>query len=206
MPVLSAAIASRNDGKIQEIKRIIRVPGLKLLTYEDFDVWPELPEAGISFEENAISKASTLATALEMPAIADDSGLEVKALDGRPGVLSARYAGPAGDTAANNAKLLKDLAGIPPERRGARFVCVAAFAEPAGWVVTTVGVLEGSIGLEQRGAGGFGYDPLFVPAGRDLTLAEMVSEEKDAISHRGKAFRQLKIELGRLLKTMGSPA
>jgi XTP/dITP diphosphohydrolase len=158
---------------------------------EDFLGAPDVPETGATFEENALLKARAIAAHTGLAAVADDSGLCVDALNGMPGVLSARWAGGHGDDKANLDLVLAQIADVPGARRGARFVCAAALVLPdrREWVVT--GTVEGRLIRVPRGSGGFGYDPIFLPDGFDLTTAEMTPEAKDAISHRGRAFRAL---------------
>lgn len=187
---MDLVLATANDKKVQELARILAGLDVRLRTMGEFDlVSPE--ETGTTFEANALLKARAVATAVGGAALADDSGLEVDALRGAPGVHSARYAGLDADDAANNAKLLDRLAGVPPERRTARFVCVAALVAPGGaW--TARGTMEGRIIEAPRGTGGFGYDPLFVADGESRTNAELPPREKDARSHRGAAFRAIR--------------
>ncbi|MHB0976599.1 MAG: RdgB/HAM1 family non-canonical purine NTP pyrophosphatase [Candidatus Aquicultorales bacterium] len=193
--MVKAVVASRNKGKIAEIREILTVPQLQLLTYEDLDGWPEFEEEGESFYENAMIKARALTGMFGLPAVADDSGLEVDALDGAPGIRSSRYAGEDATDEANNAKLLAELADTPAEMRTARFRCAAVFMLETGRSVAGEGTLEGAIGFEPKGFGGFGYDPLFSPEGYDRTLAELGHEIKNEISHRARAFHLLKQEL-----------
>jgi len=179
-------LATRNPAKLAEVRAILAgwdVAGL--------DLWPDLPlppEDAAAYDENALGKARAVARATGRPALGDDSGLEVAALGGRPGVLSSRYAGEAGDAAANNRKLLAELAAVPAPGRQATFVCVAALAAPDGREWLERGVVDGVILAAPRGGGGFGYDPLFAPAGDGRTFAEMPPAEKNAISHRARAF------------------
>jgi XTP/dITP diphosphohydrolase len=183
-------LATRNDHKIDELLRLLNVPGL---VFEDLRSRPPLPEVdedGISYEENAIKKARAVADATRLPALADDSGLEVDALGGAPGVHSARYAGEGASDAANRVKLLQAMAAIPDERRTARFRCVIAIAIPDGSAMTVQGACEGTILREERGKGGFGYDPLFLPEGERESFAEMSDAQKDALSHRAVAVRR----------------
>lgn len=178
-------IASRNRHKVDEFRALLGVPGLVL---SGADEWPGAPlvhEDGNTFEENAAKKAVALARATGQWALADDSGLEVEALGGAPGVHSAVFAGEPRDDQANNRKLLDALRGV--SNRRARFRAVLALASPSGRVETVEGVCEGRIAWEPRGSGGFGYDPLFVPEGYDKTFAEMTPAEKNALSHRGRA-------------------
>jgi XTP/dITP diphosphohydrolase len=199
--MLEAIIASRNDGKIIEIKEILRLPGLKLLSYHDLDHWIEVEEDGLSYRENALSKASALVEEFGLAAIADDSGLEVIALNGAPGVLSARYAGVDATDEDNNTKLLKALSDVPFEQRKARYVCDAVFVDVSHRVLAAEGTCRGQISLELRGEHGFGYDPLFVPEGYNKTMAELVPEVKNHISHRGKAFTALHALLAMLVQS-----
>ncbi len=179
-------VASKNPDKVREVAEILAELGLGTAVVGDLD-WPDVAETGETLAENAILKARTVAEVTGVAALADDTGLEVEALGGAPGVRSARYAGDDATYADNVAKLLRDLEGV--EDRRARFVTVVALATPEGEVVTVEGVLEGRITTEGRGDGGFGYDPVFEVDGR--TLAEMTPEEKHAVSHRGRALRAL---------------
>jgi XTP/dITP diphosphohydrolase len=198
-------LATRNAGKVVELQRILAdLPG------QDFDLvgMDELPgsigdvvETGATFAENALLKARVIAGLTRLPAVADDSGLCVDALNGMPGVLSARWAGRHGDDQANLELLLGQLRDVPADRRAARFTCAAAAALPSGQHLVVEESLFGTLVREPRGAGGFGYDPIFVPEGETRTTAEMRPEEKDAISHRGKAFRALASQLPALLGT-----
>lgn len=189
-----AVLATRNAGKIAELRAILKDTRLELLGPEDVD-FPDVEETGETFEENALAKARAVSRHTGLAAIADDSGLDVSALGGAPGVRSARYAGYEHSDSANIAKLLGELAGLPDERRVARFVCVAAYVDPAGATIIASGTCEGRIVTEPRGAGGFGYDPVFVPEGHERTMAELPPEQKNAISHRGRAFRALRDQL-----------
>lgn len=191
-------LATGNTGKVEEVRRILADLDVELVPMDALGV-SEVDEPGETFEDNAVHKARVVAERTGLPALADDSGLEVDALGGAPGVRSARYAGVHGDDAANNAKLLEELAGVPPEERTARFVCVAALATPEGPHWTVRGTMEGRILTEPRGEGGFGYDPLFVMEGETRTNAELGPAEKDAASHRGAAFRGLRPAIGQLL-------
>ncbi len=192
MKEIRLAVATRNAGKIREIRKALEGLPLRLLTCEDFPDWPVPEEEGSTFEENALEKAESLARFSGLPSLADDSGLEVDALDGAPGVSSAYYAGRHGDDAGNVARLLTEMEGIPSEGRGARFVCVLALAGPRGERRLIRETCEGRIAEEPRGEGGFGYDPVFVPRGHSRTMAELTLEEKNALSHRGKALRRLR--------------
>lgn len=183
-------LATRNPGKVKEIVRICGEWPVEWLTFRDVPL-PSIEEAGAGYAENALIKAEATARAVGTPAVADDSGIEVVALGGAPGHLSARFAGPFA-TAQENLRLLIDRVGaFPPEQRKARYRCVAVCVWPDGEHVRAQGTCEGRLILEPRGEGGFGYDPIFVPDGQDRTMAELLPDEKDAISHRGKAFRAL---------------
>ena len=184
-------LATRNAGKLAELRRILAPYGVELVGLDDVATYEPAPETAPDFAGNALAKAREAAGATGLPAVADDSGLSVDALNGMPGVLSARWAGPARDDAANLQLVLDQVADVPDERRGARFVCAAAFALPDGREGVVEGTVEGVLVRAPRGTGGFGYDPVFQPHGSDRTTAEMAPEEKDAISHRGKAFRAL---------------
>lgn len=183
-------IATRNRGKVEELRLLLADLDLRLFTPADLPDCPEVVEDGATFAENAIKKAVTLARHTGMIALADDSGLEVDALGGRPGVLSARFAGPGASDAANNRKLLDLLRDVPASERSARFRCAVAVAAPDGRVRTAEGTCEGLILNEARGNGGFGYDPLFFIPDRGKTMAELPESEKNLISHRGQAFRR----------------
>jgi XTP/dITP diphosphohydrolase len=186
-------LATRNAGKLAELQRLLQtaVPGVQVVGLRDVDDYPEAPETGATFEENALLKAREAVRYTGLPAVADDSGITVDALNGMPGILSARWSGRHGDDDANTALLLGQLADVPDERRGAAFVCAAALVTPDG----TERVLErqwrGTVIREKRGTNGFGYDPVFVPDGLALTSAELAPEDKDARSHRGQAFAAL---------------
>jgi XTP/dITP diphosphohydrolase len=198
---------SGNAGKLRELRRLVEGLPVEVVSPADLGrPLPEVVEDGATFRENAEKKAVAFARFAGMAALADDSGLCVDALGGAPGVISARW---SEDVApglvkqlrdlANNQKLLDALAGVPKDRRGAAYVAVLSVALPDGTVVASVeGTCRGRIGREGRGTGGFGYDPLFVPEGRALTMAELPPEEKDALSHRGAAFRALGPILSRL--------
>jgi XTP/dITP diphosphohydrolase len=186
------AIASKNVHKLREIRAICAGWPVGWVTVEDHvGPWPEADEPHDTYLENALAKARSVAVALGVPAMADDSGLEVDALGGAPGPRSARYAGEGATDERNRRKLLVALKGVPGSAPTARFRCVAAVAWPDGRELWAEGTCEGTLVAEPRGAGGFGYDPIFVPTGRDRTMAELGPEEKDRISHRGRAFRAL---------------
>jgi XTP/dITP diphosphohydrolase len=190
-------LATRNAHKIDEIGRILAPYDIELVGLPD-DA-PEVVEHGATFEENALLKARSAAAQTGLVALADDSGITVDALNGMPGVLSIYWAGRARDDAANLRLVLEQIEDVPDERRGAAFVCAAAAALPDGREIVAEGRLEGSLLRAPRGSGGFGYDPIFVPTGETRTTAEMAPEEKDAISHRGRAFRALAPRLAELL-------
>jgi XTP/dITP diphosphohydrolase len=184
--VVPVVLASRNPGKVREVAAILRTLPIELLALPP-DV--ALPPEGDEYEANALAKARSAARAVDCTSLGDDSGLEVDALGGAPGPRSARWGGGGLDDAARNERLLAVLRGVPAAGRKARFVCVAAFSTPEGDIGVARGVLEGCILGAPRGAGGFGYDPVFGIDGR--SLAELPAQEKDAISHRGRAFRAL---------------
>jgi XTP/dITP diphosphohydrolase len=208
---MDIVLATRNKKKVEEISRMLRGMDINILTLDDLISCPEVEEDKDTFEENAVKKAVEIANCTNKIAIADDSGLEVYALNCAPGVKSARYAGEKASDAANIEKLLKEMEGIPDEKRGARFVCYIALAFPItlptpplkkggqGRVITFCGFAEGKIASRPRGRMGFGYDPIFYPSGYDKTFAEMLPEEKDAISHRRKALEGLKDYLKRII-------
>jgi XTP/dITP diphosphohydrolase len=186
---VTVLLASRNRKKLAELRRILA--GVSLVGLDDVPAYPESPETGLTFEENALAKAREGAEKTGLPTVADDSGLAVDALSGMPGVFSARWAGRHGDDVANLELVLGQVNDVPDEHRGAAFVCVAALAHPDGREWTVEGRMTGRLVREPRGSGGFGYDPIFVADGETRTNAELSPEEKDAISHRGKAFRAL---------------
>ena len=190
-------LASRNKKKIRELKKIIKEGivsqedrTVNILTPDDFPQCKEVEEDGETFEANAIKKALYVSKCSGLTAIADDSGIEADALDGAPGVYSARYAGEASDDMANNRKLLDEMKDVPDEKRTGRFACCIALASN-NEVKTFMGHVEGKIGRENRGENGFGYDPLFFPEGHDRTFAEMTDDEKHSMSHRGRALGKL---------------
>ncbi|HEY8481064.1 MAG TPA: RdgB/HAM1 family non-canonical purine NTP pyrophosphatase [Spirillospora sp.] len=197
-------LASRNTGKIAELRRIL--DGFDVVGLDAFPGAPDVPETEPTFEGNALLKARAIAAFTGLPAVADDSGLCVDALNGMPGVLSARWSGrfgaASGDRDRANLELVLDqVADVPDERLGAAFVCAAVLAVPGGGDHRVEGRMRGRLIREPRGTGGFGYDPIFVPDGETRTTAEMSPPEKDAISHRGKAFRAL----ADLVATTGLP-
>jgi XTP/dITP diphosphohydrolase len=183
-------LATRNEGKVRELARIL--DGVELVGLDVYPDAPDVAETGASFEENALLKARAIAAFTGLPSVADDSGLCVDALNGMPGIFSARWSGGHGDDEANLNLVLAQLSDVPDERRGANFTCAAAVAYPDGSPSHVVlGRLDGRLIREPRGTGGFGYDPIFVPDGYAMTTAEMTAADKDAISHRGQAFRAL---------------
>lgn len=191
--MVKVLVASRNPGKVRELDQVLRelnIDGVELVSLDDAPAYPDPVEDGLTFEENAVLKARAGAEATGLPCVADDSGLAVTALNGMPGILSARWSGTHGDDAANNQLLLSQMADINDRR--AAFVSCCALATPAGGIYTAEGRWEGELLREPRGEGGFGYDPLFAPGdapGR--SSAELSPEEKNARSHRGKALREL---------------
>ncbi|HYB81694.1 MAG TPA: RdgB/HAM1 family non-canonical purine NTP pyrophosphatase [Mycobacterium sp.] len=186
-------VASRNPKKLAELRRVLDgagLTGLTLVSLNDVAPFEEAPESGATFEDNALAKARDAFAATGLPSVADDSGLEVDALNGMPGVLSARWSGNHSDDAGNTALLLAQLRDVPDERRGAAFVSACALVFASGEVVVR-GEWPGSIAREPRGDGGFGYDPVFIPQGSERTAAQLSPSEKDAISHRGRALALL---------------
>lgn len=190
-------IATGNAHKLDEIRNILSIPAIELVSLKDFPGLTEVEEDGLTFEANAVKKAVAGARGSGLWAMADDSGLEVDALAGAPGVRSARYAGEPVSYPANNRKLLLELAG--KENRKARFRCAITLCSPAGWSATVDGSCEGRIIDQERGAKGFGYDPLFVPDGFEQTFAEMEQSAKNRISHRARALAAAKAAWGAML-------
>jgi XTP/dITP diphosphohydrolase len=202
--VTELLLATRNAHKLAELDRILAaegVHGLRVIGLADVPEYPEAPETGATFEENALAKARDAVAATGRPAVADDSGIAVDALNGMPGVLSARWAGTARDDRANLRLLLEQLADVPDERRGGAFVCAAALVTPAGSETVVRGEWPGVLTREPRGTNGFGYDPIFVPDGYDVTSAELAPEAKDKLSHRGRALRLLLPSLSALAES-----
>jgi XTP/dITP diphosphohydrolase len=194
-------VATRNAKKLDELRRILvrsAVP-VELVGLDDVPAYPEAPETGLTFGENALLKAREGMRHTGLPTVADDSGLAVDALGGAPGVFSARWAGRHGDDQANLELLLNQLSDVPDEHRAAAFVCAAALVLPGGKEHLVDGRQVGALTRAPRGSGGFGYDPIFVGEGQTRTNAELTPEEKDAISHRGQAFRALAKLLQRVL-------
>ncbi|PRY14720.1 RdgB/HAM1 family non-canonical purine NTP pyrophosphatase [Kineococcus rhizosphaerae] len=186
-------LATRNAHKVGELQAVLEplLPGVEVLTVDAFEGVPEVAETEVTFAGNALLKAHAVARATGVPAVADDSGIAVDVLGGSPGVFSARWAGRHGDDVANLELLLAQIADVPAEHRGGAFVCAAAIALPDGTSAVRLGELRGTVTTAPTGGGGFGYDPVFVPVGADRTLAEHTAQEKNAISHRGAAFRAL---------------
>ncbi len=185
-------IASRNPGKIREIRAICGDWPVRWITAdEDPREWPDIEETGVTYLENALLKGRCVARALGLPVVADDSGIEVDALGGAPGPRSARYAGAAATDDQNLHALIAAVRGVPKGGRTARYRCVAALCWPDGRDLQAEATVEGILITKPRGASGFGYDPIFVPEGWDETMAELAPEQKDRISHRGRAFRAL---------------
>jgi len=186
-------LATRNAKKLAELDRLLRAEGIdaQILGSDAFADLPEIAETGATFAENALLKARAVSAHTGLLAVADDSGLCVDALNGMPGVLSARWAGERASDDANLDLVLQQIADVPEGRRDAYFACAAALVAPGGIEHVEQGRVEGDLLFEQHGTGGFGYDPIFRPVGFDVTTAQMSAEEKDAISHRGQAMRAL---------------
>lgn len=193
-------LATKNKDKIREIKNVLAGLPVEIKTFDDFDDFPDIDETGETLEDNALLKAQGIAKATGCAALADDSGIEVDALGGAPGVYSSRYAGPGCTYDDNNRKLLQEMAGVPEEKRTARFRAVIAIAWNENDAETVEGRVDGVIITEKKGRDGFGYDPVFFypPAGK--TFAEMTLEEKNKVSHRGKALIRAKELLSGKLK------
>jgi XTP/dITP diphosphohydrolase len=185
-------LASRNRKKLAELRRILApaLPDVEVVGLDDVPAYAEVPESGATFRDNALIKAREGHKRTGLPTVADDSGLTVDALNGMPGVLSARWAGSHGDDEANLRLVLDQLGDVPDERLGAAFVCAVAYVDDDGEILTD-GMMPGRIVREPRGSNGFGYDPIFVPDGHDRTSAVLSVDEKDAISHRGQSLRAL---------------
>ena len=184
-------LATRNQGKVREFNKLFAQLGWEGISLAEFEDVPEVVEDGDTFEANAIKKAVTISTYLNLSAVGDDSGLEVDALDGRPGVYSARYAGEDATDEANWKKLLQELTDVPDEKRTARFRCTLALVEPGQEPLIATGSCEGTIAREPAGTNGFGYDPVFYLPAMDKRMAELSAEEKNQISHRAMAMQQL---------------
>ncbi|AYY12158.1 RdgB/HAM1 family non-canonical purine NTP pyrophosphatase [Actinobacteria bacterium YIM 96077] len=190
-------LATHNQHKVPEIRRILSEAGaaVELVSLAEFPDVDDVVETGLTFTENALLKARAVAAATGLPALADDSGISVAALNGMPGVFSGRWCGRHGDDGANLQLLLDQIRDVPDAHRQAAFVCVAALVTPDGTEIVEEGRVPGTLTRERRGDGGFGYDPIFVPDGDTRTTAEMSAAEKDAISHRGRAFRAIAREI-----------
>ena len=188
-------LATNNKHKVGEIKKILNIKGLKLLSLSDFPDRFSVKENGNTFKANALKKALSAAKKFKIPCLSDDSGLCVNALSGRPGVKSARFVKPPVTPERLCEKLLLKMKNVPARKRGARFVCCVALAYPSGKTVTVEGDCPGTIGPEMKGSKGFGYDPVFIPKGMDKTFAQISGEQKNLLSHRGKAFRKIKKEI-----------
>jgi XTP/dITP diphosphohydrolase len=195
-------LATANRGKLTELARILAEEhaDVVLASLDEFPGAPEVAETGATFAENALLKARAIAAFTGLPTVADDSGLCVDALNGMPGILSARWSGRHGDDEANLNLVLAQVTDVPDERRGARFTCVAALVMPGDAEHVREGVVTGRLIRERRGLNGFGYDPIFVPDGYDVTTAEMDPADKDKISHRGRALRALAPEIRRSVR------
>lgn len=192
--------ATGNEDKMKEIRVIMADTDCELLSQKEAGIEADIEETGTTFEENAIMKARAIADIVREKGetaivLADDSGLEIDYLNKEPGILSARYMGENTSYEIKNAAILERLAGVEEEKRTARFVCAVAAVMPDGETVTAFGVMEGKIGYEARGSQGFGYDPIFIPAGYNAAAAELTMEQKNAASHRGKALRKMKEKL-----------
>lgn len=184
--------ATGNEDKMKEIRKILADPSLEILSLKDAGIHADIDENGKSFEENAMIKAEAISKMTGEIVLADDSGLEIDYLNKEPGIYSARYMGEDTSYRIKNASLIERLAGVPDEKRTARFVCAIAAAFPDGTVKTTEGVIEGRIGYEERGENGFGYDPIFYVPEFGCTTAELPEEQKNAVSHRGKALEKMR--------------
>ncbi len=196
---MKAVIATRNRGKLRELQKLLADFGLKILPLDQYPAIGPIEEDGSSFFENAMKKARIVAEKTGLIAIADDSGLEVDVLNGAPGIYSARYAGEKASDEENYRKLLAVMKDVPGWERGAQFRCVMVVYRPDGKWITTEGICRGRITSVPRGNRGFGYDPVFMPEGSTCTMAEMGQEEKNRISHRGKALKLLKERIRQIL-------
>jgi XTP/dITP diphosphohydrolase len=203
-------LATRNRGKLSEFQRLFeKIEGVEIVSLDDVPEVPEVVEDGETFEHNARKKALETARATGLPVLSDDSGIEVDALGGAPGVYSARFAGEGATNEENNRKLLALLSDVPDEKRTARFRCVLAFADPGNTrpdhLHLETGVCEGRILREPRGRRGFGYDPVFQPVGEERSMAELSPEHKNRISHRGRASVLMRDFLSAYLRERGAP-
>lgn len=206
MNIHRLVLASRNPGKVVELRRIIdeiAPSSIELVGLEHFPELKDVEETGQTFLENALLKARTVCRETGLPAIADDSGLSIDALKGAPGILSARWSGAHGNDRANVEKVLEQLDTIPDAGRGAHFTCVTALVMPDGREITAEGILSGRILREPIGNHGFGYDPIFLPEGSELSLAQYAAPAKDAISHRGQSLRAIAPRVAEMLRGLG---
>ena len=192
IPRCDLIVATRNKGKMREVREALKGLGLRIRALSDFRDVPEVEEDGETFVENALKKARYYSKYFGKITLADDSGLEVDSLNGLPGIHSARYAGEKVSTQENNEKLLTKMNGFPPSKRGARFRCVIAVVSPDGRELLAEGSCRGKIGLKEKGRKGFGYDPLFILPNYGKTMAQLPLEEKNRISHRGKALKKIR--------------
>jgi XTP/dITP diphosphohydrolase len=199
---MEIVLATKNPNKLREFRQMLEAPDIRIVSLENFPDSPAVTEDGETFAQNALKKARTIARHTGRLAIADDSGLEVDHLCGKPGIYSARFAGEHADDDANNCKLLKDLEGVPPEKRGAGFKCVIAAAAPEGEETAVEGICRGTILTAPRGTNGFGYDPLFFEPENNMTFAEMSAEQKNSVSHRFRAIQKLKERLPAFLQSL----
>lgn len=191
-------LASSNQGKVREVQMMMKDMGIRVIPLSETSFEGEIEENGATFEENAVIKAKAVAEALGVPVLADDSGLEIDYLDKAPGIYSARYLGHDTPYSVKNRMILEKLQDVPKAQRTARFVCSMALAMPYGVVVTTTATMEGEIAYEIKGENGFGYDPIFYLPQFDMSSAEITPEQKNEISHRGKALRQMKEEIAKI--------
>ncbi len=191
-------LASSNKDKVREVEMIIQGMGIRIIPLSETTFVGEIEENGTTFEENAVIKAKTVANALNVPALADDSGLEIDYLDKAPGIYSARYLGHDTPYSVKNAAILEKLKDVPEEQRTARFVCSMALALPQGDVITTTETMEGQIAYEMKGENGFGYDPIFYLPQFGMNSAEISPQQKNEISHRGKALRSMREKISEL--------
>lgn len=192
-------IASKNKGKAKEIKHLLKGLRIKIYSLLDYPKAPTVRETGKTFKENALKKALVIARKFKKLALADDSGLEVIYLNGAPGIRSSRFVRPPVTSKKLCTKLLKKLKGVPGNKRGARFVCVAAVAKPDGKVSVTQGICKGKIAFEMKGNHGFGYDPVFIPSGFKKTFGELSPATKNKLSHRGRAIRKVRKVLKKII-------
>ena len=189
--MIKILIGTKNEGKIREITRIVNLPWVQWQTFQEYPDFPDIEETGNTYEENAILKAKITSDKYSLPVIADDSGLEVDALGGKPGIYSSRFSGEDSNDQKNIEKLLSLLKDVPEEERTTRFRCYAVLFVPEEGILSTEGVCEGKIGFKPEGSKGFGYDPVFIPEDYEKTMAMLSINEKNRISHRSKAFRRL---------------